>query len=350
VFHKNQWQTWARAWGLSHYPQRGWMYRNEQVVGMRNGYLVLAGWGGNKNAALVVRVRFPQAADLESIRRTLIADATLDGLPGKGKGRSKAVLEIGPEKTVRIGTVPEFSLRDGSLIWYRVFPWSAPKTEPVSGWLDLLVAAIGRAVPAFDGRCEQCHSTQVRQFVFVDQVPKLLCGTCQERLRVERQMAEQKYDMIDARHLNGALFGLVAAVAGAAVWALIAGATGRILAMAGIGIGWLVAVAYRRGAGRVDLAGQVIGAVLTLGSVVLGQVLFYAWSVMQVRPDVGFRVGAGWLVYQRLWATEPGTEIIALVFGLVGAIASFGMLQRRPQGAIVRQADQDPRDAVSKAA
>jgi len=350
LFQKSQWQTWARAWGLSHYPQRGWMYRNEQVTGMRNGSLISVNWGGNKNAALIVRVRFPEAADLEAIRRALIADPSLDQLPGKGKGRSKAVLEIGPEEKVRIGAIPEFSLRDGSLIWYRVHAWSAPKTDQISGWIDLLIAALRRAVPAFDGRCEKCHTTQVRQFVFVDQVPRLLCGTCQERLRAEGQMAEQQYDMMDARHLNGALIGLVAAVVGAGAWALIAGLTGRILAAVGIGIGALVAVGYRKGAGRVDLAGQLIGGALTVGSVVLGQILFYASSVMQVRPEVGFSIEAGWIVYQRLWAKDPGTEIMALVFGLVGAFVSFGMLKRQPQGAVVRQADQDPRDAVRKAA
>ena len=350
LFQKDKWLTWARAWGLTHYPQKNWMYRDEQVVGMRNGYLISAGWGGNKNAALIVRVRFPEAADLEAIRRALIGDASLDQLPGKGKARAKTVLAIGPEKQIQWTAIPEFTLRDGSLIWYRVFAWGAPKPDQVSRWIDLLVAAVGRAVPAFDGRCEKCKNTQVRQFVFVDQVPKLLCGTCQERLRSERQMAEQTYDMMEARHLNGALLGLAGAAGGAMLWALIAGATGRILAAAAIGIGWLVAALYRKGAGRVDLAGQVIGAVLTVGAVVAGQVLFYAWSVLQVRPDAGFRLASGWFVYLALWTKDPGTEIIALVFGLLGAIVSFGMLKRRPQGAVLRTADQDPREGIGKAA
>ena len=350
LFQKNRWLEWARAWGLTHYPQRGLFYRNEQVTGLRKGYLVSASWGGQKQASLILRIRFPGGADLESIRRTLADDASLDALPGKGKGRAKTVLAVGPEKKVQLGAIPEFTLRDGSLIWFRTYAWAPPKTEQLTGWIDALIASISRATPAFDGRCEQCHTTQVRQFVFVDQVPKMLCGTCQERLRTEREMAERNYDMMDARHLNGFAFALVAAVVGAAGWALVAALTNRILAMAAIGMGALIAFAYRKGAGRVDLTGQIIGATLTVLSVAIGQLLFYAWSFAQARPDIGFHLTAGCLVYQHLWKTDPGTEIIALVFGLAGAFVSFGMLQRRPQGAVIRQADEDPRDRVKKAA
>ena len=350
LFSKNQWQPWARSWGVSHYPQRGAFGRNEQIAGLRNGYLLQVSWGGDKNATLIVRLRFPMGASLEGIRAALAADPSLDALPGKGKARAKTVIEIGPEKMVRLGFMPEFILRDGSLLWSRRFAWSTPKPEQLKGWVDTLMMALARAAPAFDGKCEQCHTTAVRQFVFVDGVPKLLCGTCQERLRVEGQMAERNYDMLEARYLNGALLGLGMALLGAAGWAALAAGTGRILVAAGLGIGWLVAVAYRRGAGRVDRTGQLIGAVLTLGSVVFGQVLFYAWSVMRVRPDVGFRIGAGWLVYMRLWATSPGTDIIAVVFGLVGALAAFGMLRRKAQGAVIRTADEDPRVTARRAA
>src|SRR5258706_7740844 len=81
---RNEWENWAREWGLTHHPQKGWLYRNEQVVGLYQGVLVQALWGGEKNASLIVRLRFPRTQNLEVLKRVLVEDPTLDALPGRG--------------------------------------------------------------------------------------------------------------------------------------------------------------------------------------------------------------------------------------------------------------------------
>jgi len=347
---RNEWQSWAQEWGLVHHPQKGWIYRNEQVVGLYKGVLVQAGWGGENNLSLIVRLRFPRTTNPEVVKQALVEDPSLDSMPGHGAKRAKMAIETGPQKRVRIGGIPEFTLTDTSLVWFRAASLNGPKPRQVPEWVGLLAAALARATPGYDGRCEQCGTDGVKQFVLLDESPAMICPSCRQRLRAEGEMAERAYNMTEARHLPGALLGAGAAVVGAVAWAFFAGLTQRIFAFGAIGIGALIAWAYRRGAGRVDGLGRAIGAALTLVSVVLGQVLFYAWAVAQSRPRVGSQLDAGLAVYLATWREHPGTEVIVLLFGLVGAWVATRALQRPRQSVVVRQPDQDPREAPRRAA
>jgi len=328
AFLKDQWQEWAREWGLEHVPQKGLLYRTERVVGERKGLLIRIGWGPRERPGLSTCIRFPRVPAPDRLRQALIADDTLDALPGRGSARRKMELESDARKILWVGRAPEFTLGDRSLVWRRVFPWSAPKEAQVASWVDLLVAAIARATPVFDGRCESCGTGVVRQYVRVDDLPMLLCTTCQQRMQSEGDMADRAYDMIEARHAAGATRALLAAMAGAVAWAAIGALTERMFAAAAIGIGALVAWAYRHGAGRVDRAGRVIAAGLTLFSVVAGEILLYSWWVAKANPEIGFRLDAGWYVYAQAWLKNPGQEVLSLFFGLIGAWVANRALQR----------------------
>ena len=157
-------------------------------------------------------------------------------------------------------------------------------------------------------------------------------------------------DITEARHMPGALLGALAAVIGAVAWAFFAALTQRIFAFGAIGIGALIAWAYRRGAGPVDGLGRAIGALLTLVSVMLGQVLFYAWAVAQSRPRVGFQLDAGLAAHLAVWREHPGTEVIVLLFGLVGAWVASRALRRPRQSVVALHPEQDPREAPRRAA
>ena len=327
-FLKDKWQEWAREWGLAHHPHKGWLYPTEAVVGERRGLLIRVGWGTQEKPGLVACIRFPRALDLERLRQSLMDDDTLDALPGKGSARRRMALESGVRKITLVGRPPEFTLGETSLVWRRVHSFSAPKAPQIASWVDALVAAIARATPVFDGRCESCGTGVVRRYVLVDDLPAMICASCQQRMRSEGDMAERTYDMIEVRYLAGATRGLAAALAGAGAWAMIGALTERMFAAAAIGIGALVAWAYRQGAGRVDRMGRVIAAGLTLVSVVAGEILLYAWWVAKAQPDVGFRLDAGAYVYAQTWAKSPGQEIMALFLGLVGAWVASKALQR----------------------
>src|SRR5262249_34529414 len=142
------------------------------------------------------------------------------------------------------------------------------------------------------------------------------------------EMADRAYDMKETRHLSGAFLAFLAALVGAVAWAAIAALTNRIFAMAAIGIGALVAWSYRRGADRVDLAGRVIAACMTIVSVVMGEILLMTWWVAKANPQIGFNLDAGWYVYMKTWAEHPGDEVMPLFFGLVGAWVATQALQR----------------------
>src|SRR5262249_23185960 len=317
LFLKNQWQEWAREWGLTHAPQKGLLYRDEHVGGERKGLLIRVGWGPRERPRLIACIRFPRVVDPDRLRRVLIEDATLDALPGRGAARQKTALESEVPKVLWVGRAPEFVLGDRSLVWRRPFPWSAPKAAQVAAWVDLLIEAVARATPVFDGRCESCGTGLVRQYVLVDGLPMMLCTTCQQRMQSEGDMADRVYEMIEARHAAGATLAFLAAIAGAVVWAAIGAMTQRMFAAAAMGIGALVAWAYRRGAGRVDRTGRLIASGLTLSSVVAGEILLYAWWVSRANPEIGYRLDAGWYVYMQSWRKDPGQEILSLIFGLV---------------------------------
>ena len=336
---KDQWRTWAAEWGLTHVPERGWMRRTERVLGARRGLLFRVSWGGDDDPGLNVTIRFPRAGEPQRIREQLIADASLDALPGKGSARRKMAIETGPAKAIRLGSRPEFLLREDCLIWRRAFPFNPPRPARIQGWVDALVDSLGRATRKFDGGCEICKSSRVDRYVVVDGLPMWMCESCQQRLRSEGEMASRAYEMTEARHLNGFALSAVAALIGAIAWAGIGALSHRIFAMAAIGIGALVAYAYRLGAGRVDVTGRVIAAALTVSSVVMGEILMLAWWIAQRFPEAGFDLNAGWVAYQRSWASAPADEGAALFFGLVGAWVASQALQRPKLAAKIEQTE-----------
>jgi hypothetical protein len=325
---KDQWKTWSQDWGLTHVPEKGWVYRSERVLGMRKGLLFRVLWGKDDDPGLHVLIRFPHTPDLERLREALIQDPALDALPGKGAARRKIELESQAKQLVRWNSRPEFLLAPGSLMWRRTFSLSAPKSAQVQAWVEALIESVARVTPGFEGRCETCGAGQARRYVVVDEMPTLMCSTCQQRLRTEGELAERTYETSEAAHLNGLLLGLLAAVAGAGAWAALAVATQRIFAVAAMGIGALVAWAYRQGAGRLDPAGRVLGVALTVVSVAMGEMLLYSIWISQGNPELGFQLETGFFAYLDTWVRTPAEEAMPLIFSLLGAWVAAKALEK----------------------
>jgi hypothetical protein len=344
---KDQWRTWAADWSLTHVPERGWLRRTERVLGARGGLLFRVSWGGDDDPGLNLAIRFPRPGEPQRVREQLIADASLDALPGKGSARRKMAVELGPVKAIRWGSRPEFLLRENCLIWRRTFPFNPPKVAHLQAWVEALIESLRRATRTFDA-CETCGSSPVHRYVVVDGLPMWMCESCQQRLRVEGEMASRSYDMSEARHVNGLALAAVAAVMGAIAWAGIGALTHRIFAVAAIGIGALVAYAYRMGAGRVDKSGRVIAAALTVSSVVLGEILMLAWWIAERYPEVAWDLHTAWLAYQHSWATAPADEGAALFFGVMGAWVASQALARPKLAARIEQPENEtPRDEAA---
>ena len=326
MFVKSQWTDWANAWSMKHRPQKGRLYRDECITGQRDGFLIQVQWCGENGSMLAVLVRFSAGQDLERVRAALVSDPSLDALPGNGSARKKTKIE--EVKTVYVGAVPEFVLTDGALCWRRGFAWKSPKPEEVRGWVECLLGALKRAGLRHEPLCEDCRQRSVEGYVLVDGVPVRLCTSCQQARSSAGDLAARSYEMKEASYARGLLFAAGGVVAGAAVWAALAVATHRMFALVGIGIGALVAFAYKVGAGKVDVPGRVIAAVLSVVSVALGDVVFVAWMIANERPDIGFNLAIGLAASIGMHSENPRDAIFALLCGVGGAWMAVSALQK----------------------
>jgi hypothetical protein len=336
---KNQWQEWARQWGLVHVPNKG-PYRNEAVAGRRGKTLVRVRWTGEKGIHLNILVRYPASQDAERLRDTLIADASLDVLPDKGKKRPKMKVGVPTVPSIQWTEPDEFRIGSGVLSWTRAFRWRGPKPDEIQAWVDALVGAIVRATGGVDDRCEGCG--QPGEFVLVNDAPLVMCATCQQRRIADGEMAERAYDMSEAQYARGAVSAIVAALLGALAWAGIAIATQRMFALLAIGIGAFVGWAYRQGAGKVDKLGMLVAGALTLIAVQLGDILFYTALVAKQQPAAGFNLDYGLYVYVRLWATAPGEQVLSVLFALVGVWTASRVLRRNSAKPVILRAGDPP--------
>lgn len=339
MFSKNDWKDWAREWGLTYHAPRFLGSTREWMVGSYRGYLIKAGWLGDRHLEFYALIRFPKVLDPVVIRQRLLDDSMLAELPGWSKlkpadaSKSPGLLAFQNGGTVQlartsiVGAKP-FIVDDSSMVWTRPCPWRRPGVEQLKGWVEKLVVALSQTTRAFEGRCEQCGRTLGERFVMVNGVPVHLCDTCQAELVQKGRMAEHDYKQGEAKHALGTLYATVAAVVGGAAWALVSFSTGRMFALIAIGIAMLVGFAYRLGARKMDLAGQAIGVSLTLAGVLFGDILYYAALVMRQWPQTGFRLDAGWAVFTKLLARAPGDVLFSLLFGLIGSIYVVRMLAR----------------------
>ena len=114
----------------------------------------------------------------------------------------------------------------------------------------------------------------------------------QKEVRGEQQAAELALTEQEAQRamaffreeqnlVMGFLYGLFAALAGAAVWAGATIATGYQVGWLAVGIGFVVGIAVRAGGKGIDQVYGIIGGVLSLFGCALGNLLTVAWFVSQ---------------------------------------------------------------------
>ena len=311
LIERSEWEPWARAWGLTHEPQRGKFVRNEGLVGSYKGYLLRVGWGGDYGAKLIVLVRFPKPSQgVKGLREQLLRSPSLSTLPG-WKGRAGGV-----------------RLEPSSLLWQHPFSFRRPKATEIQEWVDRLLQHLPEVIKPFSGQCEQCSAPGVDRYSLAERVPIYLCGSCQQRLVSEGDMQQRRYEQTEANYLVGFVYGMAASVAGGIAWALLTITTKRIYAAVAIGIAWLVAWAYVKGAKKIDGLGKLIGAVLTIGGVAVGDVIFYAYAVHTAHPEIPFHLGIGWQVFLEVLTKSPHELAGEIIFALVGVWYVFRYLEK----------------------
>jgi hypothetical protein len=171
----------------------------------------------------------------------------------------------------------------------------------------------------FDGRCEQCASTSTPALTLMNGQPTFICAGCQEKVRHELNQAAVNYEAITPNYPNGLVLGVGAAVLGGLAWGLVAYAINYIFLYGAILIGYFVAAGVLKGTGKVTRFGQILIPILTVASVLFGDVIFYTLIVMK-HQNVPFSGKVLNVIVVHLWEIESkGSGVLSLVFGLVGA-------------------------------
>ncbi len=288
-------QQVATLAGLQHYPQQGpWGRKSGSAVGTRDGYMTAVGFSRNREGArVVILLRFKKIEQPE-----LVKSAVKSAAIKKGK----------------LGAVGNNFLR-----WEWKYSFTKPKAEEVAMLAEDLRAAIKPVTMGFDGRCEQCASTSTPALTLMNGQPTFICAGCQEKMRHELSQAAVNYEAITPNYPNGLVLGVGAAVLGGLAWGLVAYAINYIFLYGAILIGYFVAAGVLKGTGKVTRFGQILIPILTVASVLFGDVIFYTLIVMK-HQNVPFSGKVLNVIVVHLWEIESkGSGVLSLVFGLVGA-------------------------------
>jgi hypothetical protein len=232
-------------------------------------------------------------------------------------------------------------VRDGSaavLIRSRVFrglPGLDVQEKQVRG----VATALQLAGVAPSERCFECGAREQGDPVLLRGRVDRVCPSCVGRLDEESRATQWAYVARPVNFGAATLGALVCATLGALAYGGIIVATGRMLWIAPVGTGALVAWAAVRGAGRTSLAVQVIAAVATLISVIAGLLGYVGWEMQKSLAAQG-----GALDWLKFLAASPrilvdcGSDAaFSIGGGLIGAWGAARRL-RAPTFQKVRQA------------
>jgi hypothetical protein len=280
--------------GLPSVRERGF------VVGLKDGYPVqlAAGRAGIRKAVIEI-IRYDDPGRDEAVRGAI-----------QGSGEAGAI------------KARHLLVENGRVVYEhpkRLFG-SVP-ADAVASEVEGLLRAVKRVAAPPPASCTLCGGSTGGELVLRYGVVDRVCPSCIERLQQEMKLASARYEDLPMNLPLAVLVAAVLAVVSAVVWAGIAIATNRMFWAIAIGSGLVIGWGATRAAGRGGLPVQVVGALSTVLSVLLGQVFFIAWHVNQHAQSRGWRVD--WnafaaLVPGLLWETGEDT-LFALGGGVLGA-------------------------------
>lgn len=272
------------------------------VYGVKDGYLVELAQGGNDNNAIVEIVRYGDAARDAPVR---------DGLQ-----RSPSLAAAGvPVKKVEVA--------GGLAVYKHARPmFRSLDSAKIAAEVDALLGAVKTVSPPPAAACRLCGATSGSDPVLVNGVVDRVCPACIERLQHEAKVATERYEALPVNVPLAVLAAAVLATVVAVAWAGLAIATTRMFWLVAIAGGALIGWGTTKAAGRGGLVPQVVGALFTVISVLLGEILFAAYHVQQFAKSRGQVVH--WDIFISripaiLWDLG-GDTLFALGGGLVGAL------------------------------
>jgi hypothetical protein len=295
--------------GLRHFENQGpWGRKAGAVMGMRDGYIECIGLirAGNSSKVVII-LRFRKIEQPEMLKTGLVQNLSPD-----------------EKKHGKLAAVGKDFAR-----WEWTYSFSKPKPEDVAHLADHLREAIKPLAAGLDAKCEDCQTTT--DLILQNGLPVYRCLGCQERLRHELDKATMDYEALEPKYVNGLVLGVGAAIVGGLAWGLIAYGINYIFLYGAIGIGYFVAWAMIKGTGKVTLLGQVLIPILTVASVLFGDVIFFTLAVMREK-HLAFSGELLRAIVTHLYEIETGANgVISLIFALIGAGVGLYSIARRPK-------------------
>ncbi len=130
------------------------------------------------------------------------------------------------------------------------------------------------------------------------------------------RLIADEYEQSSTRWLPALIFGLIGVVVSALAWAVIAVVTDREFWLVAIGAGLLIGYLVTIGARKTNLGIQIMVGILTVGAVLLGQLLTFAWLLNQ--EFVGVSTADVFEIYGSFLADDTGSMLFAVGGGLIG--------------------------------
>lgn len=291
-------QQVATLAGLQYFPTKGpWGRKSGSAIGQRDGYITVIGFKQTgRSTELAIVLRFKEIAQPELLKGALADSPAIPKKQGKLAASGKDFIR-----------------------WEWQYSFSKPKAEDVVKLADALRETLRPLAPALDGHCEFCNSTSASGLTLIDGMPGSICPGCQEKTRQQKEQAAMDYERIEPNYPNGLALGIVAAVGGGIAWGLIAYGINRIFLYGAILIGYAVSWCVIKGTRKVTRFGQILVPILTVGSVLFGDAIFYTLVVMKSQ-QVPFSGSLLKEVLAHLWEIEmQGNGVLTLIFALVGA-------------------------------
>lgn len=290
-------QQLAALTGLRACPGQG-PYDNKAgaAIGERDGYMLAIGPAKvGDSTAIGILVRFPKIEQPEMLKAGL--KEAMKGRDGKAEATEETFIQ-----------------------WMRTYSFGKPKAQEIADLVPPLLEAVKKVTPGFGGKCEVCRSAKASEITLLNGAPGYYCSSCQQQVLLDLNKAGQTYEELEPNHVNGIVFGAAAALGGSLAWGGVAYAINRIFLWGAIGIGALVGWAVVKGTGKVTLLGQIMIGLLTVASVLFGDVVFYTLIAMK-ELDAPFSMDLMKAVMGQFWEIESSAKggWASVLFGLGGA-------------------------------
>jgi hypothetical protein len=285
----------SAATGLPLYENHKLLGGNGTLIGARDGFLASVGVGKEEGGRSAVQAmfRFPEMEDTASLAAALKAAK---------------------------GGFSEVKVEDDSALAVWKYSFGKPKAAEVAQAITALLAALQQNAQRFDGRCEMCRGASASEITLFNDVPGYYCAGCQEKTRAELNMAAEEYERLETNLPQGLLYGFVAALGGSIAWGGVAYLINYIFLYGAIAIGYVIGWAVHKGMGKINLAGQIMVGILTVASVLFGDVIYYTLSFMR-DLNLPFSMELLSQVLENFVAIETESKggVASVFFALIGA-------------------------------